>query len=63
MEDFRDQAPVTAAEAATMILEGVRNEQWRILVGDDAQALDRHVREDPEAAYEPAFLGRLQGAG
>jgi NAD(P)-dependent dehydrogenase (short-subunit alcohol dehydrogenase family) len=63
MDDFRDRAPVTAAEAASVILDGVRNEQWRILVGEDAQALDRLVREDPEAAYEPEFLGRLQATG
>jgi NAD(P)-dependent dehydrogenase (short-subunit alcohol dehydrogenase family) len=55
MEGFRDNAPVTAAQAATVILDGVRNQQWRILVGDDARALDRVVRESPEAVYEPSF--------
>jgi NAD(P)-dependent dehydrogenase (short-subunit alcohol dehydrogenase family) len=60
MEDFRDNAPLTAAQAATIILDGVRNEQWRILVGDDAQVLDRLVRESPEIAYEPSFMDRLQ---
>jgi NAD(P)-dependent dehydrogenase (short-subunit alcohol dehydrogenase family) len=63
MDDFRDRAPVTAAEAATIILDGVREERWRILVGEDAQAVDRLVREDPESAYEPAFLERLQASG
>jgi len=29
----------------------VRAEKWRILVGDDAQALDEAVRADPEGAY------------
>ena len=33
-----------AAQAATIILDGVRDE-WRILVGEDAHALDRLVRE------------------
>jgi len=60
MEDFRDNAPLTAAQAATIILDGVRNEQWRILIGEDAQVLDRMVRESPEEAYEPSFMDRLQ---
>ena len=58
-EDFRDNAPVSAAQAATIILDGVRKQQWRILVGEDAQALDRMVRETPEEAYEPSFMERL----
>lgn len=60
---FRDAAPTTAAQAATIILDGVRNEQWRILVGDDAGVLDREVRRAPEAAYEPSFIETLQKAG
>jgi NAD(P)-dependent dehydrogenase (short-subunit alcohol dehydrogenase family) len=59
-ENFRDNAPVTAAEAATVILDGVRAERWRILIGEDAGVLDRLVREDPEGAYEPAFMDRLR---
>lgn len=62
-EMFRDAAPTSAAEAAAIILEGVRNEQWRILVGDDAERLDELVRETPEHAYEPSFMTRLQGEG
>ncbi len=62
-EMFRDAAPTTAAQAATIILDGVRNERWRILVGDDARLLDRLVREDPEDAYEPSFVERLHRAG
>jgi hypothetical protein len=50
--NFRDNAPMTAAQAATVILDGVRNDRWRILVGEDAKALDRMVRETPEDAYE-----------
>ncbi len=59
-ETFRDNAPMSAAEAATVILDGVREERWRILVGEDAKALDRMVREDPEGAYEEAFMDRLR---
>jgi NAD(P)-dependent dehydrogenase (short-subunit alcohol dehydrogenase family) len=52
-EMFRDNAPLSAAGAATIILNGVRENRWRILVGDDAHALDTAVRADPEAVYGP----------
>ena len=58
-EQFRDNAPVSAAKAATIILDGVRNEKWRILVGDDAEALDELVRADPETAYDVGFQSPL----
>src|SRR5512132_4302623 len=38
-EGFRDNAPMSAAEAATFILDSVKAGTWRILVGDDAVAL------------------------
>jgi NAD(P)-dependent dehydrogenase (short-subunit alcohol dehydrogenase family) len=53
---FRDDAPMTAAAAATVILDGVRADRWRILVGDDAHKLDARVRADPENAYTPEFF-------
>ena len=53
---FRDDAPTTASEAATIILDGVRADRWRILIGDDAHVLDSMVRADPEKAYEPEFF-------
>ncbi|MGA7759163.1 MAG: SDR family NAD(P)-dependent oxidoreductase [Ilumatobacteraceae bacterium] len=56
---FRDQAPVSAAEASTEILDGVRAGRWRILVGDDARKLDEAVRANPEIAYESLTLGDL----
>jgi len=59
---FRDMAPMTAAEAAKVILDGVREERWRILVGKDADALDRMVRESPEDAYGEAFFQKLQAS-
>jgi NAD(P)-dependent dehydrogenase (short-subunit alcohol dehydrogenase family) len=52
---FRDEAPMTAAAAATAILDGVKAGRWRILVGDDAHRLDERVRQTPERAYEPEF--------
>lgn len=59
-DSFRDDAPVTADEAAQVILDGVREERWRILIGEDADVLDRLVRSAPEEAYEPAFMERLR---
>jgi hypothetical protein len=49
---FRDNAPLSAAGAATVILDGVRAGRWRILVGDDAKVLDEGVRANPEGAYD-----------
>jgi NAD(P)-dependent dehydrogenase (short-subunit alcohol dehydrogenase family) len=57
--DFRDMAPVSAAEAATIILDGVRSGAWRILIGEDAKMLDAKVRAKPEAAYDPEFFSEL----
>lgn len=62
-ESFRDDAPMTAAEAAARILRGVRAGEWRILVGEDAERLDAEVRADPWAAYEPTFAARLKEGG
>jgi NAD(P)-dependent dehydrogenase (short-subunit alcohol dehydrogenase family) len=54
--DFRDKAPVSAADAATIILDGVRSGNWRILVGEDAKMIDAAVRAKPEATYDYAEL-------
>ena len=56
---FRDDAPTTAAQAATIILDGVKADDWRILVGSDAQMLDRMVRHAPEHAYDADFFQRF----
>jgi NAD(P)-dependent dehydrogenase (short-subunit alcohol dehydrogenase family) len=58
-EIFRDEAPMSASEAAKIILDGVREERWRILVGEDAHILDELVRETPEEAYEASFMQRF----
>jgi NAD(P)-dependent dehydrogenase (short-subunit alcohol dehydrogenase family) len=62
--DFRDKAPLSAAQAATVILDGVRSGAWRILVGEDAKMIDAAVRAKPEAAYDYAelFSGAAQAA-
>jgi NAD(P)-dependent dehydrogenase (short-subunit alcohol dehydrogenase family) len=62
-EVFRDAAPTTASDAATIILDGVRRNDWRILVGEDAEQLDVLVRADPEHAYDPEFWDALQLKG
>jgi hypothetical protein len=54
--DFRDKAPLTAAQAAADILDGVRAGAWRILVGQDATMLDERIRANPLAAYDYAEL-------
>lgn len=59
---FLEDAPMTAAAAAKVILDGVKAERWRILVGEDAQVIDRMVRETPEEAYEPEFFMRMAKA-
>ena len=46
----------TAAEAATIILTGVKAARRRILVGKDAHRLDELVRQSPERAYEIDFF-------
>ncbi|NVN86490.1 MAG: SDR family oxidoreductase [Rhodopseudomonas sp.] len=52
---FLEEAPTTAAAAARIILDGVKTERWRILVGDDAHRLDELVRATPEQAYDTSF--------
>jgi hypothetical protein len=59
--DFRDKAPVSAEQAATVILDGVRSGTWRILIGEDARMLDQMVRADPVAAYDWDALAKLAG--
>ena len=58
-EAFRTKAPTTAGEAANVILEAVRNKQWRVLIGQDAHDLDRLVREAPAEAYEKSMIEKI----
>jgi hypothetical protein len=53
---FLQEAPMSAAQAAKAILDGVKAGQWRILVGDDAHKLDERVRQAPENAYTEEFF-------
>ncbi|HJN93972.1 MAG TPA: short-chain dehydrogenase, partial [Dehalococcoidia bacterium] len=61
--DFRENAPTTASQAATIIINGVREDRWRVLIGEDARALDDAVRSHPEDAYEGLFMERIQSQG
>jgi NAD(P)-dependent dehydrogenase (short-subunit alcohol dehydrogenase family) len=56
---FLEDAPTTAAAAATIILDGVKAGRWRILVGTDAHELDAMVRQAPDEAYDAAFFERF----
>ena len=53
--NFREDAPMTAAAAAKIILDGIKAGRWRVLVGDDAHRLDERVRQTPEQAYDAEF--------
>jgi len=59
---FLMDAPTSAAEAAKIILDGVKADRWRILVGSDAHLMDRMVRDDPEHVYEQPFFDRFATA-
>ena len=48
--------PLTSEQAATIILDGVKAERWRILVGEDAKRIDELVRGSPERAYDVDFF-------
>lgn len=65
--DFEKNALTSAADAATIILDGVRENRWRILVGPDAVALDQVVRANPEDVYGPegmeAVMAAFQASG
>ena len=52
---FLEDAPTTAAQAARIILDGVKGGRWRILVGEDAERLDAKVRRSPDEAYTEEF--------
>ena len=60
LDDFSNKAPLSAAQAASIILDGVCKDRWRILVGDDAHVADKMVREAPEQVYEADFRAALR---
>jgi hypothetical protein len=50
-----------AAQAATIILDGVRSGAWRILVGKEAEMLDEQVRANPEAPFNYENYAQMYG--
>lgn len=58
-DDYVRLAPLTAANAATAIIAGVKANRWRILVGEDARHLDKSVRGNPGRAYDIDFFDRF----
>jgi NAD(P)-dependent dehydrogenase (short-subunit alcohol dehydrogenase family) len=63
LEQFENDAPTTADDAATIILAGVRAGDWRILVGPDAHAIDEMLRARPLDAYTDEFMTELFAMG
>jgi hypothetical protein len=51
----------TAAQAATIILDGVRSGAWRILVGEETKMLDEQVRANPEAPFNYDNYAEMYG--
>ncbi len=49
---FADYEPVSPESAATAILGAVERGSWRVIIGDDAAAVDERVRADPWNAYD-----------
>ena len=49
---FADYEPVSSKQAVEMILGALSAGQWRVVIGQDAEAIDARVRENPETAYE-----------
>lgn len=58
---FRDRAPLTPAEAATLILDGMRAGKTRILVGEDAVIIDLLKRCFPRLIYNDWFMATVLG--
>jgi len=59
-DQFRDQG-FSAAQAATIILDGVRSGAWRILVGEEAKMLDEQARANPEAPFRYENYAEMYG--
>lgn len=49
---FSDYEPVSSESAASTILDAVARGEWRVIIGDDAAAVDERVRADPWSVYD-----------
>jgi hypothetical protein len=63
IERFEKNAPLGPDGAAEIILKGVKDGRWRILVGKDAEYIDAAIRKEPEMAYNQDFLDGISKAG
>ncbi len=61
MRDALQGKGFNAAQAATIILDGVRSGAWRILVGKEAEMLDEQVRANPEAPFHYENYAQMYG--
>ena len=55
---FRDEALTSAAQAATIVLDGVKADRWRILVGPDAHKIDEMERRPVRGSRQFGVLER-----
>jgi NAD(P)-dependent dehydrogenase (short-subunit alcohol dehydrogenase family) len=62
-EGFVNTAPVSASEAAAVILGAVERGEWRILIGDDAAEIDRRIREQPLEVHTKRFVDEMLADG
>ncbi len=49
---FADYEPVSSEQAAATILDAVGRGDWRVVIGQDAEAVDARVRADPWTVYD-----------
>ena len=49
---FADYRPVSSKHAAEAILNAVSNGDWRVIIGQDAEAVDVRVRAEPWTVYD-----------
>lgn len=49
---FEGYNPVSAKEAAVAIINAIKKGDWRVLIGEDAIAIDKRVRESPFSIYD-----------
>ncbi len=49
---FANYQPVSSKQAAEAILSAVTKGEWRVVIGEDAEAVDARVRKDPWTVYD-----------
>jgi len=61
LKDLLEGSGFTAAQAAAIILDGVRSGAWRVLVGEEATMLDEQVRANPQAPFDYDRYAEMYG--